>query len=363
MVDENPHGYAVIMAGGKGTRFWPESTAERPKQLLDLLDTGKSLLRVSFERAARLVPVDNVLVVTGEVIAQQVREELPELPSNNVLVEPVGRNTAPCVGWAAVHIRATDPSGVMAVLPADHHIEDEEGFLSRMRMAMGRAAEAGTVVTIGIRPSRAETGYGYIEGGDVVTGEIRKARRFVEKPDRATAERYLDAGNYYWNAGIFNFTVERILFDTSRFMPELHEGLTRIEKAAREGDAVEEAALVGELYGKIAGESIDYGIMEKEPPGDIEVIPSAFGWSDLGSWGALYERLPHDERGNARRGVVKSALEDVEGCLLSTTSTGKVIAAVGVRDLVVIDTDDAVLVCPRDRDQDVKKLSELLKKG
>jgi mannose-1-phosphate guanylyltransferase len=352
--------FAVIMAGGKGTRFWPESTASRPKQLLDLLGVQKSLLRISYERALGLVPPDNVIVVTGRAIAERVRADLPELPAGNVLVEPVGRNTSPCVGWAAVHVRAKDPSGVMAVLPADHFMRNVDAFVSVMGAAMDRAGRAGTVVTIGIQPTRPETGYGYIEGGEQVEGEVLQAKRFVEKPDRLTAEHYLMDGNFYWNAGIFNFTAERILGDIKEYLPDLSRGLDRIASALeKDGD---EDAVVEQVYSDIEGISIDYGVMEKKGQGEIEVIPAEFGWSDLGSWGAIYEHLPCDAEGNVVRGGAIPALHEVKGCLVSTSKPGKVIALCGVENLVVIETDEAVLVIPRERDQDVRRLQEIVGK-
>ncbi|MBW2262271.1 MAG: mannose-1-phosphate guanylyltransferase [Deltaproteobacteria bacterium] len=354
--------FAVIMAGGQGTRFWPESTPARPKQLLDLLGVRKSLLRISYERALGLVPPENVIIVTGRSIGEQVREDLTEIPERNILVEPVGRNTSPCVGWAALHVRAADPNGVMAVLPADHFIRDEEAFCNVMRVAMDRAGSANTIVTIGVKPSRPETGYGYIEGGESVDGDVLMARRFVEKPDRLTAEHYLRDGNFFWNAGIFNFTAERILTDIGRFLPDLARGLERIEEGVRGGDPAAEARIVEQVYGEIEGISIDYGVMERKEKGGIEVIPGEFGWSDLGSWGAIYEHLPCDVEGNVVRGGAIPVLEDVKGCLLSTSKPGKVIALCGVEDLVVIDTEDAVLVVPRIRDQEVRKLQKLAKK-
>jgi len=356
------HRFAAIMAGGKGTRFWPESTARRPKQLLDLLGTQRSLLRQSYERALGIVPPENVIVVTGQSIADDVRRDLPEVDASNVLVEPAARNTAPCVGWAAVHVSARDPDGVMAVLPADHYIRSVDSFHEVMRSALARAERAGTVVTIGIRPTRPETGYGYIEGGEVVEGDVLTALRFVEKPDRLTAEHYLMDGNFYWNAGIFNFTAGRILEDFRAYMPDLAAGLDRIGEGIRRGDRARLAGIVEDVYSRIAAISIDYGVMEKKPAGAIEVIPAEFGWSDLGSWGAIYEHLPCDSEGNVVRGGAIPALVDVKGCLLSTTRAGKVIAIAGVEDLVVIDTEEAVLVVPRSRDQDVRRLHDLVLK-
>jgi mannose-1-phosphate guanylyltransferase len=362
MTTNKSNRFAVIMAGGQGTRFWPESTPQRPKQLLDLLGVRKSLLRISYERALGFVPPENVLIVTGRSIGEQVREDLEELPGRNILVEPVGRNTSPCVGWAALHVRAMDPTGVMAVLPADHFIRNEKAFCDVMRAAMDRAESADTIVTIGVKPSRPETGYGYIEGGESVAGEVLQATRFVEKPDRLTAEHYLRDGNFFWNAGIFNFTAERILTDIGQFLPDLARGLEQIDEGVRGGDAEAEARIVEQVYGNIEGISIDYGVMEKKEKGGIEVIPAEFGWSDLGSWGAIYEHLPCDAEGNVVRGGAIPALEDVKGCLLSTSKPGKVIALCGVEDLVVIDTEEAVLVVPRMRDQDVRTLQKLVRK-
>lgn len=362
MSSDSRNRFVVIMAGGKGTRFWPESTGSRPKQLLDLLGVRKSLLRISYERALELVPTENVFVVTGGNIADRVREDLHELPAGNVLVEPVGRNTAPCVGWAALHVHEKDPGGVMAVLPSDHYIRDEPGFIEVLRAAMDRAGRSDAIVTIGIMPTRAETGYGYIEGGDRIEGDVHKALRFVEKPDRLTAEHYLKDGNFYWNAGIFNFTARRILEDIEQFLPDLSAGLGRIAGAIRSGDPATAHRIVEEVYAGLQGISIDYGVMEKKPGGTIEVIPGEFGWSDLGSWGAIYEHLPCDAEGNVVRGGAIPALVDVERCLLSTSSPGKVIALCGVKDLVVIDTDEAVLVVPRNRDQDVRALEEIVRK-
>ncbi len=354
--------FAVIMAGGQGTRFWPESTEARPKQLLDLLGTGKSLLRMSYERAATVVPAANILVVTGRVIAPLVARDLPELPAANLLVEPVGRNTAPCIGWAALHVKARCPDGVLAVLPADHLIMDERAFSVVMQLALERADSAGTVVTIGIRPHRAETGYGYIEGGGVVSGPVLQALRFVEKPDRLTAEHYLQDGNYFWNAGIFNIKASRILADIDRFLPSLGQGLARLEQSMSASvSASARQGMIEETYASVQPISIDYGIMEKEERGAIEVIPAMFGWSDLGSWGSIYERLPCDRDGNVVRGGAFPALLDAKGCLLSTSHPDKVLAVCGLDNLIVIDTDDAVLVCPRGRDQDVRKLTEIVR--
>ena len=362
MTTSTSNRFAVIMAGGQGTRFWPESTSTRPKQLLDLLGVRKSLLRISYERALGFVPPENVIIVTGRAIGEQVREDLSEIPERNILIEPVGRNTSPCVGWAALHVRAMDPGGIMAVLPADHYIRNEEAFCKVMISAMDRAERADTIVTIGVKPTRPETGYGYIEGGESVEGDVLMARRFVEKPDRLTAEHYLRDGNFFWNAGIFNFAAERILTDIGQFLPDLARGLERIDEAVRGGDRAAEDAIVEEVYGNIEGISIDYGVMEKKETGGIEVIPAEFGWSDLGSWGAIYEHLPCDAEGNVVRGGAIPAREDVKGCLLSTSRPGKVIALCGVENLVVIDTEEAVLVVPRMRDQDVRKLHQLVKK-
>ncbi len=344
--------YAVIMAGGAGTRFWPMSRKRRPKQLLPLGPGGEPLLAATVRRISAVVPPERIYVVTASVIADAVASMLPDVPRENILAEPAARNTAPCVGWAAAHVRRRDPRGVIAVLPADHYIAEEDALLSAMRTGMAAAVQ-GDIVTVGIRPTRAETGYGYVEVGDPIAPNVHRARRFVEKPNRQRAEQFLASGNYLWNAGMFFFRADVILDAIGKHLPGLGEALTRFDRAAAEGRELEE---VEASYAGLPSVSIDHGVMEKA--GGVAVVPCSCGWSDLGSWTTAWELAEKDAQGNAlpEGGIAL----DASGCY-ATTVGGKVVALVGVRDLVVVDTEDALLVIPRSRAQQVKDIVAALK--
>jgi mannose-1-phosphate guanylyltransferase len=345
--------YAVIMAGGSGTRFWPLSRSARPKQLLPLGSGDTSLLRATVERIQEVIPASRTLIVTSETLAARVREELPEVPAENILAEPVGRNTAPCVGWAASVVARRDPSAVLVVLPADHHIADQPTYLSILRRAI-EAAREGDMVTVGIRPSRPETGYGYIELGEEVAPSVHRARRFVEKPDELRARQFLASGKFLWNSGMFFFRADEVLSSVRTFLPGLGAVLARYDEAAKTGD---EAAVVRETYPTLPDISIDHGIMEKAQR--VLVVPGDFGWSDVGSWTSAWELAQRDAQGNAVFADLVAV--DVEGSYVRAPE-GKVVALVGVHDLVVVDTGDALLIMPRDRSQDVRAVVNELKR-
>ncbi len=342
------HAWAVIMAGGSGTRFWPLSRRMRPKQLLALSGTERSLLGETVHRIAPLIPPERVIVVTAAHLAAETRRELPELPAENVLAEPIGRNTAPCVGWAASHIKRRDPEALIAILAADHHIGDEPAFLAILRRAL-EAASDGELVAIGITPTRPETGYGYLELGENLAEGVFRARRFVEKPNRGRAEQFLAAGNYLWNSGMFFFRATAILDAIRTHLPGLSEALERFDRAASEGHETE---LVSNEYGSLPSVSIDHGVMEKAE--HVAVVPGDFGWSDVGSWMTAWELAPKDEHGNAT--TTETVLIESEGCYVRAPQ-GKLVALVGVRDLVVVDTEDAILIVPRERAQDVRAVT------
>ena len=344
--------FAVIMAGGSGTRFWPASRPGRPKQLLPLAPGDeRSLLRATIDRIAPLVPIERVLVVTSAELAAPTRAELPDLPAANVLAEPCGRNTAPCVGWAAAHVRRRDPEAAMLVLPADHHIGDEPAYLDVLRRGLEACAD-GSLVTVGIEPSRPETGYGYLEVGEAIAPGVHEARRFVEKPNLLRAEQFLAAGNFLWNSGMFFFRADAILEQIARCLPGLSEGLEALDAAAAEGREAEVAATV---YPELPSISIDHGVMEKAA--GVKVVPGSFGWSDLGSWTTAWELASKDERGNAAPAA--SVIVDAEGNFVQAPA-GKQVALVGVKDLVVVDTGDALLVVPRSMSQRVREVKEAL---
>jgi mannose-1-phosphate guanylyltransferase len=339
---------ALILAGGTGTRFWPLSRKSRPKQLL-ALEGDRTLLRDTFERLQPLVSPDAVWVCTTANLAEQVRRELPEVPAAQILLEPEGRNTAPAIGWSVRSMPEKARRGVVAVLPADHRVGDPAAFRETLGRAAGLVEREDRVMTLGVTPRWAETGYGYLEL-DETPGSAgdHRVRRFVEKPDAEKAERFLRAGNYLWNAGIFVFRGATFLSLLEKHQPELARGLEEIASAP---------GRVGELYGRLPADSVDYALMEKLD--SISTLPLDCGWSDLGSWEALYEVLPADADGNAGRGD-RLAVESKNNLLFSDMGT---VAVLGVEGLVVVRTGDTVLVCPRERSQEVRKLVAQLTSG
>ena len=344
--------YAIIMAGGSGTRFWPLSRSERPKQFLSLGPDRRSLLRATAERVWSLIPAERTFVVTSELLRPRVEELLPELGPAQILAEPVGRNTAPCIGWAATHVRRLDPDAVMTILPADHYIDDSGAFVEALRRGL-EAASHGDYVTIGIRPTRAETGYGYIEVGGELDPGVFRARRFVEKPNRQRAEQFVASGNFLWNSGMFFFLASRILDAIDQHLPGLGEKLHAYDDAANAGN---EAALVAATYPELPAVSIDHGIMEKVD--SVSVVPGSFDWSDLGSWTSAWELSPRDELENVlpEGGIGVDASGNY-----ALAPEGKLVALVGVKDLVVVDSGDALLVVPRERAQDVREIVAALR--
>lgn len=338
---------ALILAGGSGTRFWPLSRRSRPKQLL-ALDGETTLLQTTVGRLAPLVDAADVWVCTTRQLAGQVGEQLPEVPADQILSEPTGRNTAAAIGWSIQSMLAAGTDDVVAVLPADHRMAAEEAFRETLTAAADAVRDRGCIMTLGIRPRWAETGYGYLELGeslDEATG-LTHVARFVEKPDAQRAEEYLAGGRHLWNAGIFVFRASSLLAALERFEPELHRGLAEI--AARPDD-------IDALYPNLPATSIDYAVMERLD--DLATLPLDCGWSDLGSWEALAEVLPKDEAGNAARGDV--IVEDAGGNLL--VADEGTIAALGVRDLVVVRTGSTVLVIPKARSQEVRRIVDRLR--
>ena len=328
----------MIPAGGAGTRLWPWSNQQTPKHLLDLTGNGRSLLQQTYERVAPLA--EAVFVLTEERQVPMIREQLPEA---RFIVEPTARGTVNALGLAALEIAAQDPEAVMVSVAADHVIQDADGYRASIRTAVGVAAEAGRLVTIGLRPAYPATGFGYIRVGER-EGDAYRVLEFVEKPTLARAEQYLAAGGYYWNLSMFAWRTDAFLAELERRAPEHHAGLL----AFRAGTAA---------YGDLPNEAVDYAVLERTDR--LYLVPAGFDWLDVGSWAELLDMLPSDENGNSIDG--ESAVIDVRGSLLS--APGKLVAAIGVEDLIVVDTDQALLVLPRSRAQDVKKIVEMLRRS
>lgn len=348
--------FVVIIAGGSGTRFWPASRASRPKQLLPLGGIDEPLLAATVRRILPLTRAENVYIATGAHLVEATRHVLPDLPADNFLAEPSARNTAPCIGWATHRIRRKHPDAVIVVLPADHIIGDEESFRTVLNEAV-EVARQGRIVTVGLNPTRPETGYGYIEVGDALGGQTFAVARFVEKPPLETAKAYLAGGRHVWNGGMFIFRADRMVDALERHVPALAAVLHLFDTAAANGD---EAGAVREHFGSAPSISIDYAVMEREP--GLAVVRGDFGWSDVGSWESAWELSAKDPAANAA--PAHAFLEDASGNLvhdLRTDGRKRVVALLGVHDLVVVETDDALLVMPRDRAQDVRTVVDALK--
>jgi mannose-1-phosphate guanylyltransferase len=343
--------HPVIMAGGSGTRFWPLSRKARPKQFLPLASKNP-LITDTVARLKGLASVKDTLVVCGPVHAKQAARLVKGLPKANLLVEPVARNTAPAIALAALTVAARDPEGVLVVLPSDHHVADPKGFRQTLAEA-ARVAAQGHLVTLGITPSRPETGYGYIQLGEALPDGGRQVKAFREKPDAETARRYVESGEFLWNAGIFLFRADTILAAFAEHMPEMSKGLEALRESVGKRT---HAAVLKRVFPKLPSVSIDYGVMEKAK--NLAVLPGDFGWSDVGSFSAIPEVRPADAHGNVVSGP-EAVLVDCQGCVVLADK--RPLALVGLTDMVVVDSGDAVLVVPKDKSQDVRKVVEALK--
>lgn len=350
--------YALIMAGGGGTRLWPESRTALPKQFISLFG-GKSLLRIAFDRILPAVPVERLLVVTGSRYVDAVLRQLPELPAGNVIVEPSGRNTAPAIGLGAIHLRRRDTDAVMAVLTADHIMQREETFRAALVEA-ARLSASGPIVTLGITPDRPETGYGYIERGAPIVGPASNlpvfgVRSFREKPDRATAELFIRSGHFFWNSGMFIWRADVVLHEIREQLPSLYAALAEIDSAL---EGPYEQDVINRVWPSITPISIDYGVMEHAR--NVAVMPVDPGWKDVGNWGTVFEESQARDGGaNIVQGGEHLAL-DTEGCLVHSQ---KLVATVGLCDLVIVDTEDALLIVPRSRAQQVRELVKMLRES
>ncbi|MEN6634633.1 MAG: mannose-1-phosphate guanylyltransferase [Clostridiaceae bacterium] len=344
---------ALIMAGGRGERFWPKSRKNLPKQFLSLTNDGKTMIQLTAERILPLVAMEDIYIATNENYRDLVKAQLPNLPEQNILCEPVGRNTAPCIGLGAMHISTKYDDAMMIVLPSDHLIKQKTLFLKTLRNACQVAEENSNLVTIGITPDYPETGYGYICYDEAVSiGQSYKVAQFVEKPDLETAKSYLESGQYLWNSGMFIWKVSSILEKMEQLMPEMYAGLVANKDAI--GTEHVNSVLANE-FAMMRSISIDYGILEHAD--DIYTVPSSFGWDDVGSWLALARINPTNEYGNVLMGNLIAV--DTKNCIVQ--GGDKLIATVGVQNLIVVDTPDAILICQKENAEDIKKVLENLR--
>ena len=359
---KKPDVYAVIMAGGGGTRFWPWSRETQPKQVLPIL-SSQTMIRETVERIRPLVPREKILIVTSRSQAGKLHKEVPQIPRRNLLLEPSGKNTAPCLCLAAMYVERVNPEAVMIALPADHHIGKPKEFLGTLRRAVEFASRENYLITLGITPTGPETGYGYIRKGEILSRvrgtKIFKAKAFREKPTLRKAKGYLRRGDYLWNSGMFVWRVEAFLKAVETFLPQVHHPMKRLKASfgMRGGKKVLE-----KVYSQCPSISVDYGIMEKAK--NVALIESRFGWSDVGSWSVLWNLWPKDQKGNVHLQGEKSRTNkilaiDSSGCVIRGEKN--LIAVLGLKDIVVAEAGEAILVCPRHRSQDVRWVLEALK--
>jgi len=347
------------MAGGVGSRFWPRSREKSPKQLLKIVGE-QTMLQETVKRLESFIPSKNVLVVTNKIQKPLVEKQLPTVPEQNVIAEPYGRNTAPCIGLAATMLKHIDEKAVMVVLPADHLIRNEEEFLRVLKLATETAYESESLVTIGITPTHPETGFGYIqfldtkdETNNYFDRGLYRVKTFAEKPNIETAKQFLASGDFLWNSGMFVWRVDVILREIQLHLPEVYSELSKIEPLV--GDKTF-PTLLENAYKMIRGVSIDYGVMEKAK--NVFVIPGNFGWSDVGSWDEVVRLSRKDDNGNTMNG--KSFLRDAKNIFVH--SPEKFVAVIGVDDVIVVNTDDAILICKKEKSQEVKEVVDYLKR-
>ena len=355
--------YITIMAGGVGSRFWPASTEDTPKQFLDILGVGKSLLRLTFERFLKIVPADHILIVTNKRYKTLTQEHLPELPEKNILCEPSRNNTGPCVAYTALRLNAVDPEAVFVTAPADHVILKEDVFSEKIQQAFSFVENNNAIVTLGIQPTRPDTGYGYIESDCKCEGDsddfsvgVCSVNAFKEKPDRNTAQQYLEAGNYLWNAGIFVWKAKDLIKSFKENAPDIIEVLSEdLDKYNTEN----EQAYIDNVYPNTPSISVDYAILEKA--NNVFTIPADIGWSDLGTWSSLHAYLDKDENETVTLGA-NTHLIDTKNSIIRSVSN-KIVVVKGLEDYIVVDELGALLIYPKKDEQEIKEVVKKLSEG
>ena len=351
---KNSNYYAILMAGGVGSRFWPVSTTNLPKQFHDMLGAGDTLIQKTFKRLSKLIPKENIYILTNERYNDLVLEQLPDVTQKQVVLEPAMRNTAPCILYASLKIQKENPDALVIVAPSDHWIEDETAFSKNVEEAFNYCSTNNALMTLGITPTFANTGYGYIEYNKSAVNTIKEVSQFREKPDYKTAQEFIAQGNFLWNGGIFMWSVKSVLSAFKINQPELYH---LFEAGIEAYNTQEEAAFIKENYAKAEDISIDYAIMEKS--NNVYVIAAEFDWNDLGTWGSLYDKLDKDSHGNAISNA-KSLAENAEGNLIRT-KTDKLVVVDGLNNFIIVDNEDTLLIYPKDKEQDIKQVLQRVK--
>ncbi len=350
----NKNYYAILMAGGVGSRFWPVSTEDFPKQFHDMLGTGDTLIQKTFHRLADLIPKENIFILTNERYNDLVLEQLPEVEQRQVVLEPAMRNTAPCILYASLKIQKENPNALMIVAPSDHWIEDEKAFSKNVQQAFDFCTENNALMTLGIQPTFPNTGYGYIEYDKSSAEAIKTVNQFREKPNYETAKEFIAQGNFLWNAGIFMWSVKSVVEAFQKNQPELYD---LFENGIGVYNTDFEDDFIKDNYPKAKNISVDYAIMEKS--NNVFVIAAEFDWNDLGTWGSLYDKLDKDDAGNA---IVNSRTltEDASGNMIRTKND-KVVVVDGLQDYIIVDKDEVLLIYPKSKEQDIKKVLQKVK--
>ena len=349
--------YVAIMAGGIGSRFWPKSRTELPKQFLDILNTGRTLIQNTFDRFSKFIPLENIYIVTSESYRKLVEEQLPEIKKENILGEPSRKNTAPCVAYISYKINKLNPQANLICAPADHLITDLKSFSEVCKDALNFTANIKALVTLGIKPTNPNTGYGYIQHEQFAVSEnVYKVKTFTEKPDKDLANTFLLSGDFLWNAGIFVWQTQNIIKAFEKFLPEIHD-LFVAEKAYL--NTSREAEAIDRIYPQCINISIDYGIMEKAD--NVYVIPSSFDWSDLGTWTSAYDSLDKDYLGNAVSGTNVMVIDATNNMIQSGGK--RLMVLQGMDDYIIVDTADVLLICKKDKEQDIKEYVAEIKRN
>lgn len=349
----NKNNYALIMAGGVGSRFWPVSRTEYPKQFIDFFGVGKTLIQSTYDRFLRICPPENIFIVTNEIYTGIIKEQLPGISDNQILAEPIMRNTAPCISYGSMKIAQLNPEATIVVAPSDHTITNQDAFVEAIEQSLQAAAQNDVLITLGIKPSRPDTGYGYIQYVDSslkTDGQFHKVKTFTEKPNLDLAKSFLQSGDFLWNAGIFIWSAKAINKAFLKHLPDMHE-------IFQQGNSMfntdQEFEFIGNAYQQCTNISIDFGIMEKAD--NVYVLPAEFGWSDLGTWASIYDIAEHDYVGNAVIPAEKVMMFNSSNCMVNVPKD-KLVILQGLHDYIVVEANNTLMICPRSEEQTIKQV-------